>query len=95
MAEKIYGKEGAQLLGLYDDGGYADKRRKAYFDLDKDGKPYVVNGGGGHTVVELEGNKMYASNWKLKGSFEPNSKTIYWENGSVWVQNIALPRFEK
>jgi len=94
LVDKLYGKESVKYLGLYDDGGYADKRAKAYFDLDKDNKPYIMNSSGGYSLVELDGNKIYSLSWKLTGEFDPKKRAIDWENGSVWVKNNNLPDFK-
>ena len=96
IAEIMFSEGNGQLIGLYDEGGYDDKRRKAYIDLSDNGKLFVVNGAGKHAEVELRASGvLYSPTWNLTARFDSAKGTLLWENGSVWARNDMLPAFIK
>ncbi|MBL8534603.1 MAG: hypothetical protein JNL33_12185 [Betaproteobacteria bacterium] len=80
-------------VGLYDEGGYADLRRKAYIALSDEGTLYVVNGAGDRAAATDKGDTLEVPAWKLSGRYDKSTESIRWDNGSVWTLNPQLPVF--
>lgn len=86
----------ADPTGIYDDGGTAMSRSKAYVSPARDGGLLAVNGRGQRSALEYDVGKarVHAIDWKLDGRYDGTA--IRWSNGTTWERNDTLPaEFER
>jgi len=95
-ANQLLSEGNFQFLGLYDEGGYDDRRRKAYINVSDEGKLFLVNGAGSRAEVELlASGDLFSPTWKLTAKYDSEKGALLWQNGSVWTRNESLPLIKR